>query len=63
MFLQPDINAFVDVRMMALQSFLESKVLLSGSTLIEVRLMQLEKALYLILFTLFGIVIETSLPH
>ena len=59
-FLQPDINSFFSVSIMALQLSLESYTVLPSSTIIEVKPLQPEKAPTPILVTELGIVIEVK---
>ena len=57
-FLQPAINLFVDVSIIALQLLRESYLLFSPSTLIEVRPLQLLNASPPMLVTLLGMLME-----
>ena len=60
-FLLPAINVFVAVLIIALQLLRLSYIIFSFSTTIEVKLLQLLKALSPILMTLLGIVMEVKL--
>ena len=60
-FLQPEINLFVDVSIMALQLPVLLYFELPLATDIDVNPLQLENGLVLIKFTLAGIVIEVKL--
>ena len=60
-FLQPLNRVFEAVIMIALQLSRESNTVLPDSTTIEVRLLQPKKILWLMLVTLFGMVIDVKL--
>lgn len=62
-FLQPTRSSLVDVSMMALQLFRESKTLLLESTVIDAKAEQPEKVEPLIMVTLLGIVTEVRFVH
>lgn len=62
-FLQPWINAFVLVLIMALHPFAELNQRFSSSTVIVSRLRHVAKAPSYMLYTFFGIVTEVSPQH